>query len=288
MVLYVAIELLGGRCVRPYLDTAGRTGMVQEDALAVAHRWQEAGAHWLHVVDLDGARDGKPGQGELVRAIANATGLPFQFAGGLRTEQDVAQIFEQGATRAVLDTAAAHDAELLNACLARWPGRIAVSLEARGEAVTVAGWLASTSETIADFAQRIVAAGVSTLLMADVERDGSLASGVGPRLLRLRSALPDVTLIASGAIMSLDDVRRLARAGMDGAVLGRALYEGRLDLAEAMGAAEDAARDPASSRSLAETKERTAQHSAGVPEARAREHAENSTSGDEPLPADKQ
>lgn len=170
-------------------------------------------------------------------------GCPIQFAGGLCTEDDVAEVLAHGATRAILGSAAAHDAALLAACLAHWDERLAVSLEARGEAVTVAGWLASTSETVAEFAGRMVAVGVRTLLMTDVEPDGSLTGGASPRLLRLRAALPAVRLLAAGGIATVEDVRRLARAGIDGAVVGRALYEDTLDVARALAVATETTAD---------------------------------------------
>lgn len=232
MILYPAIYLRGGRCVWPRHDTAA--GLAEDEPAALARRWRDGGATWLHVVDLDGAREGHLAQSAAVRDIAGAVKIPIQLGGGLSSEEDVVAAFAAGVARVVLGTPAASDPRLLDACLTRWDERIAVSVDARGERVTVAGWLESTSETATDFARRMVGVGVRTLLMADIERDGTLAGSGSTRLLDLRAALPQVALIAAGDIASLDDIRRLARAELDGAVLGRALYEGALDLADAL------------------------------------------------------
>jgi phosphoribosylformimino-5-aminoimidazole carboxamide ribotide isomerase len=156
------------------------------------------------------------------------------MGGGLRDEADIAAVLDHGATRVVLGTAAASDAELLETCLARWGERIAVSIDARGDAVTVAGWLESASETVDGFAARMVSAGVSTLLMTEMNRDGTLAESASARLLRLRAAHPAVRLIAAGGITTEEHIRQLANAGVNGVVLGRALYDGTLDLAAAL------------------------------------------------------
>lgn len=234
MQLYPAIDLLGGRCVRLRQGDYGAVTVFDDDPVAVARRWQAAGARCLHVVDLDGAREGHPAQLDVVRVIARETNLPVQLGGGLRTIEDVASAFDAGVARVILGTAAVRDEATLAACLAQWGERVAVSIDARGDAVTVAGWLESVAETLTDVAARMVRLGVRTLILTDVERDGTLAGSPGPRLLRLRAHLPQVALIAAGGIASLDDLRRLARARIDGAILGRALYTGAIDLAEAL------------------------------------------------------
>ena len=234
LTLYPAIDLLGGRCVRLRQGDYAQVRVFDEDPLAVAARWQAAGAAWLHLVDLDGARTGQPAHLHVVRAVTQATGLPVQFGGGLRTLDAVAEAFAAGAARILLGTAAVRDPELLAACLTRWGERISVSVDARGDQVAVAGWLEVATEPATDFARRMADAGVRTLIVTDIERDGTLAGSNGGRLTALRALLPEVTLIAAGGVSSLDDIRLLARARLDGAVLGRALYEGTLDLAEAL------------------------------------------------------
>lgn len=263
MILYPAIDLLGGRCVRLRQGDYAQVSVFGEDPVAVARRWQAAGATWLHVVDLDGARQGQPTQLKSIAAIAAATGLPLQVGGGLRSEEDVAAAFAAGAARVILGTAAARAETVLHACLARWGERVAVSVDARGDAVTVAGWLESTTDTAADFASRMAHAGVRTLIMTDVRRDGTLAGSDSSGLLTLRAALPAVALpavalIAAGGIATLDDIRRLARAGLDGAVLGRALYEGMLDLGAALRIAAQETATPASAAPAATPNEAAA------------------------------
>lgn len=234
LTLYPAIDLLGGRCVRLLQGDYDRSQVYDDDPVAVASRWRDLGAEWLHVIDLDGALAGTPGHLSIVKAIVEATNLPVQVGGGLRTEEDVARALDAGAQRVILGTAAARDPEMLAGCLARWNERVAVSVDARGGQVTVAGWLEVLAESALTFAGRMAQVGVRTLIITNVERDGTLAGSDTQGLQRLRAALPDTRIIAAGGLASLDDIRWLAGAGLDGAVLGRALYEGMLDLGEAL------------------------------------------------------
>jgi phosphoribosylformimino-5-aminoimidazole carboxamide ribotide isomerase len=204
------------------------------DPIAAAQRWHAAGAQWLHIADLDGTLAGEPKHLDLVRAIAEATGLPLQLGGGLRTEDHVAAAFDAGAERVLLGTAALRHPELLASCLNRWGKRIAVSIDSRGGKVTAAGWLDIASETALEFARRMVGHGVSTFVITHAQHNGTLIRADPATFAELRAALPSATLIAAGAITSLDDLRALAHAGLDGAVLGRALYDGALDLAQAI------------------------------------------------------
>ena len=234
LTLYPAIDILGGRCVRLTQGDYNQARVYDEDPVSVARHWKGQGAEWLHIVDLDGALAGAPKHLDLIKAILDATGLSVQLGGGLRTEPDIEAAFEAGAARVVLGTAAAREPELLAGCLARWSERVAVSVDSRGGQVTVAGWLEILSESALSFAQRMALVGVRTLVVTNVERDGTLAGSDTVGLEGLRAALPETRLIAAGGLASLDDIRWLAAAGLDGAVLGRALYEGTLDLAEAL------------------------------------------------------
>jgi phosphoribosylformimino-5-aminoimidazole carboxamide ribotide isomerase len=241
MTLYPAIDLLGGHCVRLRQGDFAQARVFDGDPVEVARRWQEAGATWLHVVDLDGALAGQPKHLEVLRAIAQATSLPIQTGGGLRTLDDVTAAFDAGAARVLLGTAAARDPQLLATALERWAERIAVSIDSRGGQVTVAGWLEMVSESAADFARRMAGGEVHTLVLTNVERDGTLAGADTSVLATLRAELPNTTLIAAGGIATVDDLRALARVGLDGAVLGRSLYEGTIDLAEALRAVQEEA-----------------------------------------------
>lgn len=243
LTLYPAIDLLGGKCVRLHQGDYAQAQIFDDDPLAAARRWQDAGAEWLHVVDLDGALEGHPKHLTVIEAIANATGLPIQVGGGLRTEADVAAAFDAGAARVILGTAAAREPAVLDTCLTRWEDKIVVSVDSRGGQVTVAGWLEMVSESALDFATRMAGSGVRMLILTNVERDGTLAGTDTTSLAHLRSLLPDTALIAAGGLASLDDIRWLARAGMNGAVLGRALYAGALDLADALHVARETPAD---------------------------------------------
>ena len=234
--LYPTIDILHGRCVLPRRDEDATewTEAFEGDPVEVARRWRDAGAAWLHVADLDGALAGEPRHLDLLRAVAEATALPIQTGGGLRSEAAVEAAFAAGAERVVLGTAALRDPELLAICLNRWGRRIAVSVDSRGGKVVLAGWLQSVAESAVEFAGRMADAGVRTLVMTNVERDGTLAGTDLPALCAARAALPNAELIAAGRVASLDDVRALAALGVDGVMLGRALYDGTLDLADAL------------------------------------------------------
>lgn len=245
LTLYPAIDILDGRCVRLKQGDYSQARVYDEDPVAVARHWKDQGAEWLHIVDLDGALAGVPRHLDLVKAILDATGLSVQLGGGLRTEPDIEAAFAAGVARVVLGTAAAREPELLAGCLARWSERIAVSVDSRGGQVTVAGWLEVLSESAVTFAQRMAQVGVRTLVVTNVERDGTLAGGDTAGLAGLRAALPETQLIAAGGLASMDDLRWLAATGLDGAVLGRALYEGALDLSEALRTVRELASAPA-------------------------------------------
>jgi phosphoribosylformimino-5-aminoimidazole carboxamide ribotide isomerase len=246
MTLYPAMDLLHGKRLRH-----GRTGEAagaDGEPLAVASAWKDAGAEWLHVVDLDGALAGQPKHLDAVHALAEQTGLSLQVGGGLRTEADVAAAFEAGAARVVLEPAAGRNPELLAGCLARWGDKIVLSVDSRGGQLTVAGWLEILSEPALGFASRMAQVGVRTLLVTNVEREGAAsqaASGDRVGLAALREALPDTRLIAAGEFASLDDIRWLAGVGMDGAVLGRALDDGTLELVAALAVCREVSRDEA-------------------------------------------
>lgn len=244
MIVYPAIDLLGGRCVRLRQGDYARATAFDADPLDAAARWEAQGAEWLHLVDLDGARDGRPAHLAVLRQVAAATGLPIQFGGGLRTLADIAAALAAGAARVILGTAALADPALLTTSLARWGERIAVAVDARAGRVAVDGWRTTTAEDAADFARRLAHQGVRTLIYTDVERDGTLVGGNTAALARLHEVAPEVAWIVAGGVGTLEDVRRLAAAGAAGVVLGRALYEGALALPAALVAARDAPSPP--------------------------------------------
>ncbi|HEV2239198.1 MAG TPA: 1-(5-phosphoribosyl)-5-[(5-phosphoribosylamino)methylideneamino]imidazole-4-carboxamide isomerase [Ktedonobacterales bacterium] len=241
LTLYPAIDLLGGRCVRLRQGDYDQVSVYDEDPVAVARRWADAGAAWLHVVDLEGARSGRPAHLPTLGAICRATSLAVQYGGGLRTMDDIKAALAAGASRVILGTAAAREPEFVAGCLEMWdPANIAVSVDARGGRAAVAGWRETTAEPALDLARRMSDAGVATLILTNVERDGTLAGVDAAPLAAVRAAVaPEVALIAAGGITTLEDLRRLAAVGIGGAVLGSALYTGALDFATALAAARE-------------------------------------------------
>ncbi len=259
-LLYPAIDLLGGRLVHALRDSDsdGALALAIDDPIAAALRWRDQGAQWLHLVDLDGAREDAPRQLEIIRAIIQATGLPAQVAGGMHDMASVEAALDAGAERVVLSGATPDDQALVAECVARWGKRIAVALEARDGLVTVAGWLPSDAATALDVALAMGYLGVETLLFTSVTTSGESDA----LLSALRRAAPGMRLIAGGAVSSLDYLRRLFTLGMDGVLLGRALYAGLFTLDEAREVACEAGEAPSLSATLQEAPEREAEPAA--------------------------
>jgi phosphoribosylformimino-5-aminoimidazole carboxamide ribotide isomerase len=233
MVLYPAIDMLGGKAVRLTRGDFDAKTVYEQDPLAAAAGWVADGADHLHVVDLDGARHGEPRNLENLRRIAGELGVPVQYGGGLRTLEAIEGALEAGAWRAILGTAAFTDPALLDGALARWPGRIVVSVDVRGGEVATAGWTQSTGKGAAAVIEELTARGVDELVYTDVDRDGMLE---GPDLDSF-AALEHERLIYSGGIGYLRDLEALASlpgGAPAGVIVGKALYERRFTVAEAM------------------------------------------------------
>ncbi len=239
MIVYPAIDIRGGQAVRLVEGDFARETTFDADPVDAAIRWAAAGATWLHVVDLDGAVAGQPVNLDVVRRIRSAVAVKLQLGGGLRRECDVEAAFAAGIDRAVLGTAAAGDDETVRRCVARWPGAIAAGLDARDGKLATRGWLEQTGITVAAAAERLRELGVTTLIYTDIRRDGTLT---GPDLAGLVELVSrwGPRLIASGGVGSIAHIDALAATGVEGAIIGRALYDGRIDLGEAMRRAERA------------------------------------------------
>ena len=229
MILYPAIDIRGGRCVRLIEGDFNRETAYDADPSAAARRWVEAGAEWLHVVDLDGAVDGVPVNREAIAKIRAAVSVPIQLGGGLRLLTDLDDAFGAGIDRAILGTVALRDPELVISAVARWGDRIAVALDARDGRLATDGWLGQTDARTVEVAERLARARVRHFIYTDIKRDGTLT---GPNLDDLRTLVErvDADVIASGGIASLADLEAAAVAGASGAIVGRALYDGRIDL----------------------------------------------------------
>ena len=241
MTVYPAIDLRGGRCVRLLQGAFERETVYGDDPVAVARGFEAAGARWLHVVDLDGARAGHPVQHELVARICAAVHIPVQVGGGLRDRAAIEAAFATGASRVVVGTTAAHDPDRCGELCAAHPGRVVVGLDVRAGQVRVAGWTEAATPDPLALARRVATLGAAAIVYTDIARDGTER---GPDL-EWTSAIAraaGVPVIASGGIGSLDDVRAVAARAADGVagmIIGRALYTGAIRLAEALEAAGD-------------------------------------------------
>lgn len=240
MILYPAIDILGGSAVRLVKGDFAEKTVYDTDPLSAARGWAEAGARFLHVVDLDGARAGEPVNLEHLRRITGELGVPVQYGGGLRSLPAVRDALRAGAERVILGTAAFTDVEFLDEVLRAWPKRVLVSVDVRGGNVTTAGWTETTQMTTETVIHRLQARGVRNLIYTNVDRDGMLE---GPDLHEVRRVAQTVRgrFLYSGGIGRLSDLQGLAdlrHVNLAGVIVGKALYENRFTVAEAQGALE--------------------------------------------------
>lgn len=233
MTIYPAIDIKGGRCVRLTQGRADEETVYAEDPAAVAASFKEAGAEWIHVVDLDGAFTGEPGNLEVVERIA-AQGLKVQLGGGLRTRAFVDRALQLGIRRVVIGTRAAESEAFISELVAAYGDRIAVGIDAKGGKVAVKGWVDTTGTSALGLARRMDALGVATLIHTDVGTDGMLT---GPNFPAQEAMMDTVKagVIASGGVSRREDVVRVfelakVRANLDGVIVGKAIYEGRVNL----------------------------------------------------------
>ena len=239
MLILPAIDIRGGQCVRLRQGDYSQETVFGADPAEMARRWVGLGATFLHLVDLDGARAGHPVNGPSIRRLVEAADVPCQLGGGLRSEEHIIEALSCGVRRVVLGTRALQDPAWCEQMARRFPGQIVLGLDARRGRLATAGWLETSEWTPLDAARRCASWPLAALVYTDIGRDGMLE---GPDVDGTR-ALADVVpfdVIASGGVSAVEDVRRLRRAGIKGCIIGRALYEGRVDLAEALRvAAED-------------------------------------------------
>ncbi len=235
MILYPAIDLKDGQCVRLLRGAMDAATVFGDDPAAQARAFAAAGCAWLHLVDLDGAFAGRPVNAAAVEAILAAVAVPVQLGGGIRDRATIEAWLARGVRRVILGTVALRDPGLVRDAAAAHPGQVAVGIDARDGKVAVEGWAETSDVTAVDLARRFEDAGVAALIYTDIERDGALQ---GPNVAATAALARAVAIpvIASGGIASLDDLRALKASGapLDGAISGRALYERRIDLAEAV------------------------------------------------------
>jgi phosphoribosylformimino-5-aminoimidazole carboxamide ribotide isomerase len=233
MLILPAIDLRGGQCVRLRQGDYQQETVFGADPAAMARRWVDQGARYLHLVDLDGAKEGRPVNGASVRAIVRACGVPCQLGGGLRTEEHIAEALSWGVQRVIIGTRALKDPAWFEGVCRRHPGKAVLGIDARGGMVATEGWLEVSQSPALELARRCASWPLAAVVYTDISRDGMLNGPNVQALAEMASEVP-LPVIASGGVTTLDDIRRLAGLGLAGCIVGRALYEGRLDLAEAI------------------------------------------------------
>ena len=234
MILYPAIDLKAGACVRLLRGDMDRATTYARDPAVQARSFQDAGCEWLHVVDLDGAFAGRSANAEAVDAILAAVSVPVQLGGGLRDRAAIDRWLAAGVARVVLGTAAVEDPALVREAARAHPDRIAVGLDARAGRVAIRGWAEATEIDVLDLARRFEDAGIAAIVHTDIERDGAM-SGPDVAATEAIARAVRVPVIASGGVSSLADLVRLRDTGVvAGAITGRALYDGSIDLATAL------------------------------------------------------
>lgn len=236
MILYPAIDLKDGRCVRLLKGDMEAETVFNDDPADQARKFAAAGFRWLHLVDLNGAVEGRPVNGAAVDAILAAIDMPVQLGGGIRDRATIDRWLGAGVRRVILGTVALTDPDLVRAACRDHPGRVAVGIDARGGMVATDGWLKTSDTRAVDLARAFEDAGVAAIIYTDIDRDGAL-SGVNVEATAALARAVSIPVIASGGVSSLDDLRALlavADAGIEGVISGRALYDGRIDPAAAL------------------------------------------------------
>jgi phosphoribosylformimino-5-aminoimidazole carboxamide ribotide isomerase len=240
VILYPAIDIRGGQAVRLLQGDYARETAYDADPVDAARRWAGEGAEILHVVDLDGAKAGEPRNLEAVRRIAAAVECPIQVGGGLRDAASVDAVLAAGAERVVIGTAALRDPEFLDALLAEHGDRVVVSVDARGGKVSLSGWTEATGRDVAETVLELSERGVTRFLCTEIDVDGTMEGPAIDELVRI-AATARASVIASGGVGDLSDLQAIALAGetsgnLEGAIVGRALYERKFTVAEAISA----------------------------------------------------
>lgn len=235
MILYPAIDLKDGNCVRLVRGEMDAATVFNDDPAAQATAFQDAGCQWIHLVDLNGAFAGEPVNGTAVEAILSAVSVPAQLGGGIRDMGTIEAWLDKGLSRVILGTVAVRDPDLVKSAAKAFPGKVAVGIDARGGMVAVEGWAETTDVSALDLARKFEDAGVTAIIYTDIDRDGAMQGPNVDATAALANAV-SIPVIASGGVSSMDDLRALKACGapLNGVISGRALYDGRIDVAGAV------------------------------------------------------
>jgi len=236
LILYPAIDLKDGQCVRLLRGDMDQATVFNSDPSAQARAFVTTGFSWIHVVDLNGAFEGVPVNGDAVQGILGAVSLNIQLGGGIRTMETIEFWLSHGVSRVVLGTVALRDPDLVHRACKQFPGQIAMGLDSRGGQVAIEGWAESTDRAVLDVAKEFADAGVAAIIHTDIDRDGVL-TGVNVEATAALAQAQSIPVIASGGVSSLEDIRALLKVedtGIEGVIAGRAIYDGRLDPIEAL------------------------------------------------------
>ncbi|NWF77388.1 MAG: 1-(5-phosphoribosyl)-5-[(5-phosphoribosylamino)methylideneamino]imidazole-4-carboxamide isomerase [Chloroflexi bacterium] len=233
MEIIPAVDIRGGRCVRLYQGDYDQETVFNEDPVTAALTWYSQGARWLHIVDLDGAVAGEPKNMEVVEEIIKESGLLIELGGGVRQEEVAEKLLRQGISRIILGTAAIENRELVKKLCQRFGEAIAVSLDARDGKIAIRGWQKNTVFEVLQLSREMVDVGVRRFIYTDIKRDGTLTE---PNLDMIKRLLAKVNIpvIVAGGISKLEHLRKLKELGVEGAIIGKALYTGDIDLREAI------------------------------------------------------
>ena len=237
MIFFPAIDIKGGLCVRLTQGRADKETVFAKDPVAMARHWQSQGAQWLHIVDLDGAFEGLPANRDLIQAICQSVSIPVQLGGGIRDMETAGAYMEAGVRRLIIGTLALEDPDGYQALIKAFPGRIGVSLDAENGRLKSKGWVTDSGYTVDDVLPRLTEQGTAFLVYTDISRDGT-GKGVNLSAVAALAEKSRIPVIAAGGVHTMQDIQNLyqvsLRANLEGAISGRAIYEGTLDTAEAV------------------------------------------------------
>ncbi len=239
MIVIPAVDIRGGRCVRLVRGKPDAETVFSNDPVEMAVRWEEQGARYLHIVDLDGAFEGAPINISVVKNIVSSLSIPAQVGGGIRSDETVERLLDAGVARVILGTRALDSHDWLGELCEKFSGRVVVSVDSVEAKVAVRGWTVVSDTPVTELLERLAKVPLAAVIYTDTSRDGTLT---GPPFEQITKVVDStaIPVIAAGGVTTLDDVRRLAEMNLEGVIIGRALYEGTITLPEANGIAAEA------------------------------------------------